>query len=47
VVSTKRSRAIRGEEASKTTIGGQEKKEEFEGKVYKKQKTFEPYKHLS
>ncbi len=38
MVSTRRSRAIREKERGKATTKGQEKKEEFEGKVYKKQR---------
>ncbi len=38
-----RIRITREEEADITTIGGQEKKRDSEGEVYKKQETFEPY----
>jgi hypothetical protein len=45
VVST-RSRTI-GEKKVSKAIRGQENKKEFEGEVYKEQKTSEPYRHLS
>jgi hypothetical protein len=47
VVSTRRNRTIGEKETCRATTKGQEKKGEFEGKVYKKQKTFQPYTHLS
>jgi hypothetical protein len=41
LVSTSRSRTTK-EEVDKTTIGIQKEEGDFEGKVYKKQKTSEP-----
>jgi hypothetical protein len=46
MVSIQRNRAIREKEVGKT-IGGHKKKGEFEWEVHKKQKTSEPYTHLS
>ncbi len=42
MVSTKRSKATREEEANRVATGGQEKKGDSKGEVYKKQKTSEP-----
>jgi hypothetical protein len=47
VVSTRWNIITREEKTQKITIGGWEKKGEFEGKVYKKQETFEPYIYFS
>jgi hypothetical protein len=46
VVSTKRSKAVREKEASRVTKGEHKKKGEFEGEIYKKQRTFKPYTHF-
>jgi hypothetical protein len=47
VVSTRRNKTTREEEASRATIRGQEKKGEYEGEDYQKQKTSRPYTHFS
>jgi hypothetical protein len=47
VVSTNRSKAIREKKKVGRSIGGKEKKKEFEGEIYQEQKTSEPYTHLS
>jgi hypothetical protein len=47
VVSTRRNKTTREEEASKVATGRQEKKGEYEGEVYQEQKTFGPYTHFS
>ncbi len=38
---------MREEEATRATIRGQEKRGEYEGEDYQKQKTFGPYTHFS
>jgi hypothetical protein len=46
LVPTRKSRVTR-EEVDKTTTRRHEKKGNFKGKVYQKQKTSEPYTHFS
>jgi hypothetical protein len=46
-VSTRRNTTTGEEEVSGATVGRQEKKGYFDGEVYKKQKTFEPYIYFS
>jgi hypothetical protein len=47
VVSTRRIKTIGEEKVGITTIRRQPKKKKTKGEVYQKQKTFEPYMHLS
>jgi len=47
VVSIKRSKAIGKEEIGRAATRGQKKKRQFEREVHQKQKTCEPYTHIS